>query len=716
MAEHLTIQGEKPYTETMIKAQTQKYDRHHKQDAFVGIENELSAEGLFRLALWFQNSNDLEKAFKYYGLALDSEPDMVAVHYNIGVLHYEQKRWSQAITHFRAAVNGKPDFADAAFNLASALRENHCPSEAAKMYHYVIELKPDTVPAHYYQALCLQEIGNHTDAIDAFKAALSLDHGHALCWFHLAASIIKTQSIDQVLICYQNAVTLRPQWDKAHYNLAIAMRLKERLPEAIAHMQQAININPHFYDAIVYLYRLAQHACDWTLMETLGPRLDHLTARQLAEGIKTAEIPLINLRRQAHPQTNLAVARSWSQHIASESSKCPDIRKVNQTNIATTPLRIGYLSNDFKDHAVAHQIRGMLAAHNRQDFEIVAYIANADDGTRYRKLLCDACDEIRDISDLSPFDAARQIHADGVHILVEMSGHSKNCLLPIAAMRPASIQVSYLGFLGSTGADFIDYVIADAVVVPQPDTPHYTEKVVHMPYCYQANDDQQVISQQSFCRQDFDLPANGFVYCSFNQPYKIDRMLFKAWMNILRRVDGSVLWLIERSPLATQKLRSAAEEMNVDPRRLVFTGFIPLEDNLARLRMADLVLDTWQYNGGATTANALWAGVPVLTLQGNHWVSRMTASALHAINMPELITRNKADYQQMAVNLALTPNAVAKLKNKLTEQRTHAPLFNTHMFTRHLEMAYQTMWKRHVNGLPPISFKVEPLMDPENNA
>jgi predicted O-linked N-acetylglucosamine transferase (SPINDLY family) len=251
-------------------------------------------------------------------------------------------------------------------------------------------------------------------------------------------------------------------------------------------------------------------------------------------------------------------------------------------------------------------------------------------------------------------------------------------------------------------------------VVPPAHTIHYSEKVVYLPHCYQVNDDQQPISKRSFDRRDFNLPADGFVFCCFNQPYKIDSQLFSAWMAILNSVDGSVLWLIERSALAKNNLKHAAEKAGVDPARLVFTGFIPLENNLARLKLADLVLDTWQYNGGATTSNALWAGVPVLTVPGGHWVSRMTASALTAIGMPELIAPDRVSYQKIAIDLACQPARLSALRSKLAKQRVNTPLFDTRLFTQHLETAFQAMWARYISGMNPVSFTVRALSSHSN--
>jgi protein O-GlcNAc transferase len=676
-------------------------------DPFVDMENEFTADELFRLAIKCQSSGDFKKALLYYSKALRAAPGLTEAAYNIGVLHYEQKQWPEAIRYFKYACDQKPRFAEAVFNLAAALKEAERFAEALQTFERSIQLEPGKSLAHFYLAICYQKTGSHSKAVASFHKAIDLDPDNALFWFHLADSVRKTQSVDRAIECYRKSISLKPEWDIAHYNLAIALRLKERLPEAIEHMHQALQLNPDFDEARAYLFRLAQHACDWQLLAAAADSLEILTQRQLEQGVRTSETPMISLRRQAAPQRNLAIASSWSRHIAQESARLPDRPCFKHFRQATRRLRIGYLSSDFKDHAVAHQIRGLLSAHDRKNFEIFGYVANADDGTHYRRLLCNACDRTRDIHGLSPVATARKIYADGIHILVEMSGYSRDSLLPIAALRPAPIQVSYLGFLGSTGADYMDYAIADAIVVPQAHAIHYSEKVVYMPHCYQANDDQQTISKRSFNRRDFSLPANGFVYCCFNQPYKIDSELFAVWMNILKSVDGSVLWLIERSPVAKDNLRRAAARSGIDPSRLIFTGFIPLADNLARLRLADLALDTRLYNGGATTSNALWAGVPVLTVEGNHWVSRMTASALHAINMPELIAPDLHSYQKMAVELACNRGRLASLRRKLSRERAKAPLFNTRMFTQHLEIAYRAMWARYLNDQDPVSFRIK---------
>lgn len=598
---------------------------------------------------------------------------------------------------------------DAVCKGAAALKEAGHYRQAVQMYQKVVSQDPGNPGAFFDLGICLLKLGKFSEAIHALRQSTQLDDPNPLFWFHLAEAHFLNQTMDSAIACYQKAIQLKPEWDSAHYNIAVALRTEERLTEAINHLKQATRLNPDFSQAHAFLFRLAQHTCDWSLTRQMDQRLDELTPTELAQGRKCAESPITNIRRTTDVSLNGKVAQSWSRHVAQQVAAFAPQTSFAHIPSPHQPIRIGYLSNDFKDHAVAHQIRGLLEKHDRRQFEIFGYALNPDDGTPYRQRLSRVCDHFRELHQMSDPAAAQIIHGDHIQILVDLAGHSRNNRMGIAALRPAPIQVSYLGFLGTTGADFIDYVIADAVVVPEGDKRFYAEKVVHLPHCYQANDDQLPIAQHPYQRHELKLPDKGFIYCSFNQPYKIDAALFHTWLKILKQVDGSILWLVERSPLAKANLRRAAEKAQVNPDRLVFAGFLPLERNLARLQLADLVLDTRIYNGGATTANALWAGVPVLTILGNNWVSRMSASALAALDLPELITEDLNTYAQKAVRLAKNRSAMEALRNKLRAQRHTAPLFNTTLFTRHMEKAYTLMLERYEKNLAPESFSVHPL-------
>ncbi len=667
-----------------------------------------TAEQWFHRAVELQADNQADVAIECYRAALRLSPTMWEAHYNIGIVFFSLRHWQQSIFEFEKALDLNPGFAHAALNLATAFQESGQFDKAIHMYRVTLEKDSGLAQAHYLKGRCHLSMGSPVPAARSIRHAVALEPRNAQYWFHLAEAFLSFNDIASALAAYQKVITLRPGWDAAHYNYAVALRLAERLADAIDHAKQALRINPDYVKAYPLLFRLAQHTCNWRLSESVSKRLDGITRAELDLGKKTTEPPMTSLRRHSNARVNMEIARSWSRHYSLVAEQMPVDYAVMHRPAVSGRIRVGYLSSDFRDHAVAFQIKGLLEKHDRHLFEIFGYACNPDDGTAYRRRLADACDHFHDVHACPNPSIAKQIRDDGIDILVDMAGHSRGNRLGIAAMRPAPVQINYLGFLGTTGAEFIDYVIADFIVVPKDHAENYTEKIIYLPYCYQANDDQMPIARQNQSRAQWHLPDPAFIFCSFNQPYKICADLFGAWMNILKRVDHSVLWLVERSSLARVNLCRAAERAQVDPKRLLFTGFVPLHENLSRLQLADLALDTLIYNGGATTANALWAGVPVLSVLGNHWVSRMSASALNAVGLPELIAEDLQQYEDTAVALALNPGKLDAIRHRLRKNRKDAPLFNTTLFTRHVEKAYAQVWHRHTAGLPPASLQMTP--------
>lgn len=346
-------------------------------------------------------------------------------------------------------------------------------------------------------------------------------------------------------------------------------------------------------------------------------------------------------------------------------------------------------------------MRGVFRSHNKDEFEVFLYSSsddNPNDKSGYRDAIKSYCDHFIDIRTTSNIDLAHKIYNDEINVLVDLNGHTGLSRIEALALKPAPVQISYIGYIGSMGADFIDYIITDKIVTPPEHQKFYTEKFLYMPNCYQANDDLLEISPEETTRAEHGLPETGFVFCSFNQTYKIEPVLFKTWMNILKRVPGSVLWLFKGSifindNLAKENLLKHAAEAGVDPTRLIFVNGIINDKHLKRAGLADLALDTRIYNGGTVTSQTLWAGVPVLTLAGGHFASRMAASIVSAVGMPEMITKTPEEYEELAVKIATTPGKAAKLKKKLARNKATYPLFNTKQFTKDMEDLYKTVCK-----------------------
>jgi predicted O-linked N-acetylglucosamine transferase (SPINDLY family) len=369
-------------------------------------------------------------------------------------------------------------------------------------------------------------------------------------------------------------------------------------------------------------------------------------------------------------------------------------------------LRIGYFSADLHNHATMHLLAGVLECHDRDAFEIHAfsYGPEIEDAMRARaRATVDHFHECARLSDGAIIATARKA---GIDIAVDLKGYTQDARLAPFAARLAPVQVSYLGYPGTVGADFLDYILADATVLPLDQQRFYDEKIIHLPDSYQANDDRRVIAPDTPPRAEAGLPADRFVYCCFNNAYQITSEIFASWMRILAAVPGSVLWLLANDSDSIARLRGAAETQGVDPARLVFGPSLPSAQHLARHRLADLFLDTLPYNAHTTASDALWAGLPVLTQLGQAFAGRVAASLLNAVGLPEMITRDAAAYEALSIAIGRDPARAAALRAKLAAAIPTAPLFNTPLFTRHLEGAYRMMWQRHAAGLVPEGFAV----------
>jgi predicted O-linked N-acetylglucosamine transferase (SPINDLY family) len=405
-------------------------------------------------------------------------------------------------------------------------------------------------------------------------------------------------------------------------------------------------------------------------------------------------------------QQQLRCARQWVDRSlkAISGPGCSLVR--NRTRGLKSKITLGYLSADFHRHATAYLTAELFEKHDRRRFEVVGYSYGPDDGSPMRRRLIKAFDRFSDLKDASFVESAERIAADEVDILVDLKGHTKGARTEILSLRPAPIQVNYLGYPGTMGAPFMDYILVDDFVVPADQQPFFTERLVHLPGCYQVNDSQREISPHTPSRAECGLPEDGFVFCSFNNSYKITPEMFDVWMGLLKAVPGSVLWLLEANRFAPGNLRREAETRGVAAQRLVFARPVPLPEHLARHRLADLFLDTFPVNAHTTASDALWAGCPVLTMAGETFVSRVAGSLLRAVGLPELITKSLEDYQTMALRLARNASVLSELRAKLAANRKTSRLFDAGQFARGVEEAYLTMWEICASGQQPRAFTV----------
>ncbi|MCP5420413.1 MAG: hypothetical protein H6970_01425 [Gammaproteobacteria bacterium] len=463
----------------------------------------------------------------------------------------------------------------------------------------------------------------------------------------------------------------------------------------------------------IYLSRFyfARLECDWKDYESVVAELPALLRDDLNRfgSIAGAE-PFAFLSLPLDPAFQATVARSRSQHIARHVAPLRETLAYAYPGLeAGERLRIGYVSGDFRDHATAHLARKLFQVHDRTRFEIFGYSLHPNDGSAYWKDIAQACDHFVDLTRLSNVDAARRIAQDGIHILLNLHGYTRFSRTEIFALRPAPLQVSFLGYPGTMGADFMDYIVADRVVLTAEELNCYSEKPIYLPDCYQINDNTQPISSTSMTRAAQGLPDDAFVFCCFNGSQKVDPASTALWMRILKQIPGSVLWLLGNGEKMMNNLRAAFQTQGIDPDRLVFANRVPKAEHLERHRLADLFLDSVVYNAHTTASDALWAGLPVLTLCGQTFPSRVCASLLFAVRLTELITYNADAFERRAMELARKPDALQELRQRLESARLLCALFDTERFAAHLEKAFSMIWTVHAAGQAVRLLEVKPL-------
>src|SRR5580704_4449391 len=648
-----------------------------------------AAEAHYNLGFILQEQGKLDAAIEVYRRALALRPDMPQAHTNIGVALQHQGKLDDAVAAFRQAVADNPRYVDAYFNLGAVLRLQGRADEAAAAYRRVIELEPSHAAARNNLALILSEAGELSAADDLLRQAVRHWPDYAEGHNNLGALLLDQGRPQEALDALQAALRLKPDYPEAFLNTGNALRELGSLGEAIAAYRRAIELRPTYAEALAQLIYHRARACDWSDATAEAAILS--AVRQNAARIP----PFMLMATAATAADQLLCARKWVEHFAVPA------QQVFQHHAAPRAgrLRIGYLSSDFYDHATAYLIAELIERHDRDRFEIHGYSYGADPGGAMRARLVSAFDRFTDIDALAHRAAAARIRADDIDILVDLKGHTHRARPKILAFRPAPVQVNYLGYPGTMGAPFIDYIIADDFIVPRDRQMLFAEKLAYLPDCYQPNDTRRDIAAAP-SRAACGLPAQGFVFCAFNNSFKITPAFFVIWMRLLQQVPDSVLWLLESNTLVRRNLGAAAAAAGVDPGRLVFAPMLPHGQHLARHRHADLFLDTLPCNAHTTASDALWTGLPVLTCAGETFAGRVAGSIVRAAGLAELVASSPRDYEAIALALARDPARLAGIRSRLGTGCSSLPLFDMVKRTRDLEAIYARMAEIWRSGQP----------------
>jgi predicted O-linked N-acetylglucosamine transferase (SPINDLY family) len=504
--------------------------------------------------------------------------------------------------------------------------------------------------------------------------------------------------LDAALKCYKNALAIKADYADVYANRGNALIELELLDEALVSYESAIALNPDLAFILGEIYFTKMALCVW---DDLPGRLNKLTEKINNSEKVLNPFPLLALIDD--PEIQRKTAEIFTNEKYPQRNTLPKISRYPKHK----KIRIGYFSPDFRNHAVAHLISELFEMHDRNQFEIYAFYFGPDTNDEINLRIKVGVDHFHDVRTMSDTDVVMLARSVELDIAVDLVGFTQNCRPNMFAEGSAPVQVNFLGYPGTMAADYMDYLIADRTLIPKENQKYYSEKIVYMPNSYQVNASKKSVSKTSLLRHELGLPNTGFVFCCFNNSFKITPSTFAGWMRILKAVSGSVLWLFENNNNATKNLKKEAMKFGINEDRLVFATYIPIEEHLNRIKQVDLFIDSLPYNAHTTSSDALRMGVPVLTCIGSSFASRVAASLLNAVNLPELITTTQEQYESLAVELATNPEKLKIIKDKLVDNLPAAPLYDTPLFTRHLESAYLAMYDRYQNGLDPEHIYVE---------
>jgi predicted O-linked N-acetylglucosamine transferase (SPINDLY family) len=683
-----------------------------------------SSDAHYNLALTLYELQRPEEALEHYARALESKPDYAEAWNNRGAVLHRLARYLEALESIDRALALVPDYAEAHGNRGATLHKLERYEEALTSLERALALAPENADTHFNRGVTLRKLARFEEALASFDRVIALRPDHVMAHSQRGVTLAALRQHQEALSSHDRALTIDPACAEAHFDRGDTLVGLKRLPEALTSFELALRLGrrdaaTHRYRASVLqeLDRLEDGVASYLQAMATDPRTPFLRGEcrharmriadwrdfendiaAIITGLEHGErvVPaFVMLSILDSPALQRKAAELCAREVSPRASPPRPPRHSPHDKI-----RLGYFSADFRTHPVGLLAAGLFETHDRSRFELTAFALGPDSRDGMRTRLKAAFDRFLPVDGLSDERIAGLAREHEIDIAIDLGGYTRDARPGIFARRAAPIQVSYLGYLGTMGCEFMDYLIADPVLVPPESRKYYSEKLAYLP-SYQVNDCKRPLPDTAFTRAELGLPLEGFVFCCFNSEYKIVPRTFDSWMRILAAVPGSVLFLLRSSAAAERNLRREAAARDVAPERLVFGGPLPLPRYLARFCAADLFLDTLTYNAGTTASDALWAGLPVLTCPGQSFAARMAASVLTAAGLQELIAPDRAEYERRAVELANNPQGLAALRRKLAEIRSSCPLFDTRASTRNLEQLYRQMCARYRDGLPP---------------
>jgi protein O-GlcNAc transferase len=634
---------------------------------------------------------DFERA-----IALGGET--AAAHYGAGNALTKLRRPAEALARFDCALELQPRFALALTGRAQALAALDRPEEALQSYDAALRLDPSSGKSWYNRGACLMGLRRFRDALSDFQRSLERDPNNAKAYAGSALALAEMGHAERALPLFDRALGLDLNEADARAGRAIALFALQRFEESLTDFDKAVEQQPD--NAALFCFR---EMALRSIHQWREPRIDDAQLRELIETASKVPSPFLLSTLSGDAALQKSVAVRYARPLEAAAAPPPPLASGHER------IRIGYFSADFHDHATMHLLAEMLERHDRERFEVTAFSYGPGREDEWRKRARNAVEHFVDVAEKTDAEIAAIGRAMELDIAVDLKGFTQLARPFIFAARPAPVQVSYLGYPGTTGCSFIDYIIADRVLIPPDHRKFYSEKIVCLPGSYQPNCRDRRVERGSVTRFHVGLPEDAMVYCSFNQGYKVTPATFDVWMDILREVEGSVLWIWVPDEPARERLRLEANRRGADPSRLVFADSLPVPEHLGRIHLADLFLDTLPCNAHTTASDALGRGVPVLTCPGEAFASRVAASLLNAIGLPEMIAPSLQDYARLAIELGKDRKRRERIKLKLASQLPTSPLFDSARYTRDIEAAYAAIYSRLTDDLPPDHIDIAPL-------
>ena len=682
---------------TVALMQLKRFEEAEKYIARAVSINDRSDVSFYNYGLILKELGKPHQALKRFNQAIELKKTVPKTWNNRGTIFNDLNEFEKAIGDFDQALALQGNYADTFANKGKALTELKRYEEALAAYENASSLNPDLAEAWLGRGNVFVRIKRSNDALTAYEKALLLKPDLAQAWLGIGNVMIEFRRYDEALAAFDRALSLKGSLAEAWLGRAICFADLSRYQDSFVAYDKAYSLKPDMMYVEGARLHAKMHCCNWANFEKECESISLSVRKDMP---RISPFSFIAIPSSAEDQ--LRCATTWTRTLY-RTSEAETRQPYDHDKI-----RIGYLSSDFRNHPVSYLMAGVFENHDRERFEIYGFSTGPDDQSELRARAVKAFDHFIDLENQSDGEVATAINSNQIDILIDLIGHTKGSRAAAIAKRPAPIQVNYLGYAGTTGAEFIDYIIADCTAIPPESRKFYSEKVAYLPGSFMPHDEKgRSISKLAYGRAECELPEKAVVFCCFNNSYKINPDVFDSWLTILKSVDQSVLWLSSLSTLVRENLSSYAKSRGVAPERLIFADRVPsASDHLARHQLADLFLDTSPYNAHTTASDALWAGLPLVTLIGETFAGRVAASLLRSIGLPELITRSRSDYEALAIELALDKAKLASIKEHLRSNRLTSPLFQTKVFTHHLEAAYDQMYQRHCSGGAPEHIEV----------